>query len=78
MGMASRGAFSSERSSEPVFVNVYGAQESIPRNAFLAPIDCLQIPAQQWSCGLGEGVEQPPDCIMDYGIGCTEMAVPYN
>jgi hypothetical protein len=49
--------------SEPVFLNVYGAQESIPRNEFrqpivpgrynnpipprfLAPIDCLKIPAQ--------------------------------
>jgi hypothetical protein len=42
--------------SEPVFLNVYGAQESIPRNdtirydnpiptRFLAPIDCLKIPA---------------------------------
>ncbi len=52
---------------EPVFLNVYGAQESIPRNdsaslmslcslagqydnpiptQFLAPIDCLKIPAR--------------------------------
>jgi hypothetical protein len=50
--------------AEPVFLNVYGAQESIPRNEFrqpmyslvgrydnpipprfLAPIDCLKIPA---------------------------------
>ncbi len=47
--------------TEPVFLNVYGAQESIPRNEFrqpnvawragtitlfLVPIDCLKIPAQ--------------------------------
>jgi hypothetical protein len=48
--------------SEPVFLNVYGAPESIPRNEFrqrqagrydnplpprfLAPIDSLKIPAQ--------------------------------
>jgi hypothetical protein len=52
-------------SPKPVFLNVYGAQESIPRNEFrqaslcslagrydnpiptryLAPIDCLRIPA---------------------------------
>jgi hypothetical protein len=53
---------------EPVFLNVYGAQESIPRNEFrqpissltgrydnpiptrfLAPIDCLKIPALMYS-----------------------------
>jgi hypothetical protein len=50
--------------TEPVFLNVYGAQKSIPRinsaslcslagqydnpipTRFLAPIDCLKIPAQ--------------------------------
>jgi len=54
---------------EPIFLNVYGAQESIPRNEFrhlcslagrynnpiptwfLAPIDCLKIPALL--CGEG-------------------------
>ncbi len=53
-----------ENLSEPVFLNVYGAQKSIPRNSFrhpcslagrydnpiptrfLAPMDCLKIPAQ--------------------------------
>ncbi len=52
--------------SESVFLNVFGAQESIPRNnsaslcslsgrydnpiptPFLAPIDCLKIPALVW------------------------------
>jgi hypothetical protein len=47
--------------SEPVFLNLHGAQESIPRNEcslagrydnpippkFLAPIDFLKIPAQE-------------------------------
>jgi hypothetical protein len=39
--------------TEPVFLNVYGALELIPRNEFrhpiptqcLAPIDCIKIPA---------------------------------
>ncbi len=48
-----------EFQAEPVFLNVYGAQESISRNEFrqlmqpynpiptwfLAPIDCFKIPA---------------------------------
>jgi hypothetical protein len=56
-----------ERRTEPVFLNVYGAQELIPRDQirhlcslagrydnpistrfFLAPIDCLKIPAQKY------------------------------
>ncbi len=33
--------------SEPVFLNIYGAQESIPENEISpAPIDFLKIPAQ--------------------------------
>jgi hypothetical protein len=65
---------------EPVFLNVYGAQESIPRNEFrqpmypgglydipirtrfLAPIDCLKIPAQQrWREGDSHGLNNYKD-----------------
>jgi hypothetical protein len=58
--------------SEPVCLNIYGAQELIPNSASLcslagrydnpiptrclAPIDCLKIPAQLTGAGKGWGV----------------------
>jgi hypothetical protein len=42
------------KTAEPVFLNVYGAQESIPRNAFRQPMPKLfKNSSSDLSCGAG-------------------------